>query len=115
MITALIQKELKHILLSPKFTTTFAVCSLLLLLSVYIGIREYKNAVVEYDNANHLVSEELHHGVEQRFRDGIALAGGPKDVDVTKSGIEHMPHLLTKHIFDEVLLFVPRDFTTDED
>ena len=46
---------------------------------------------------------------------GIALAGGSKDVDVTKSGIEHMPHLLTKHFLDEVLLFVPRDFTTDED
>jgi ABC-type transport system involved in multi-copper enzyme maturation permease subunit len=59
MITSLIQKELKHVLLSPKFTTTFAVCSLLLLLSVYIGIREYRNSVIEYDNANHLVGEEL--------------------------------------------------------
>ncbi len=59
MMSTLIVKELKNILLSPKFTATFAVCSLLMLLSVFVGIREYQSAVRQYEAANELVKQEM--------------------------------------------------------
>ena len=42
MFVTLVIKELRAILLSPKFALTFACCSLLILISVYTGVREYK-------------------------------------------------------------------------
>ena len=59
MLMTLIVKELKNILLSPKFTATFAVCSILIVLSVFVGIREYRASVRQYETARQLVSEEL--------------------------------------------------------
>ena len=58
MLWSLIQKELKAIILSPKFTATFAVCSILMLLSVYIGINEYKADVKQYDTTRNLVIQD---------------------------------------------------------
>lgn len=55
----MVVKELKSILLSPKFTGTFAVCSLLMLLTVYVGIREYQSTLREYAAANNLVQQEM--------------------------------------------------------
>ncbi|MBI5215193.1 MAG: ABC transporter permease [Ignavibacteriae bacterium] len=59
MLTTLIIKELKSILLSPKFTATFAVCSLLMLLSTFIGIQEYRSSVKQHETAVQLVDREL--------------------------------------------------------
>jgi ABC-type transport system involved in multi-copper enzyme maturation permease subunit len=59
MLATLIQKELKHILLSPKFMVTFPLCAGLLLLSVYVGIREYEASVRQYEAASRLVGQEL--------------------------------------------------------
>ena len=59
MFTTLVQKELKSILLSPKFTATFAVCSLLMLLSTYIGINEYRSSVKQFETAQQLVAQEM--------------------------------------------------------
>ncbi|HEX9653447.1 MAG TPA: ABC transporter permease subunit [bacterium] len=59
MLKILIEKELKAILLSPKFVVTFSVCSLLILLSVFVGIQEYKAAVAQYDAVNQLAEQEL--------------------------------------------------------
>lgn len=59
MLRTLITKELKTIILSPKFTATFALCSVLMVLSVFVGIREYRHAVRQYETARQLVSEEL--------------------------------------------------------
>ena len=41
MLSTLIEKECKSILLSPRFFGTFAVVSVLILLSVGVGIQEY--------------------------------------------------------------------------
>lgn len=49
MITILIEKELKAILLSPKFIAVFAVCSILIILSIFIGIEEYKTSMTHYE------------------------------------------------------------------
>lgn len=59
MLGILIQKELKSILLSPKFVATFATCALLILLSVFVGIQEYHAAVKQYDAAVQLVEQDL--------------------------------------------------------
>jgi ABC-type transport system involved in multi-copper enzyme maturation permease subunit len=59
MLATLITKELKAIIQSPKFVGSFAVCSILILLSVFTGIREYQAAVKQYDAASTLVDEQL--------------------------------------------------------
>jgi len=59
MLGTLIRKELKAIILSPKFTATFAVCSVLMLISVYIGIREYRATAAQYASAQQLVDQQM--------------------------------------------------------
>ncbi len=57
MLSILVQKELKNILLSPKFFATFLVCSILILISVFIGINEYKNSVTQFET-NQLIAQQ---------------------------------------------------------
>ncbi len=59
MFALLIQKELKSILLSPKFAVTFGICTFLLLLSVFIGISEYNSSVRSYESARALADQQL--------------------------------------------------------
>lgn len=59
MFKILLEKELKAIFLSPKFVATFAVCSLLLILSVVVGIQEYKASVSQYETAVRLVEQGI--------------------------------------------------------
>lgn len=59
MLGSIIEKELKGILQSPKFFATFAVCSLLMLLSVFIGVKEYNAQVEQYENALSLNNQQL--------------------------------------------------------
>jgi len=59
MFTTLIEKELKTIILGPKFIETFAVCSVLILLSIFIGIQEYHTAVKSYEAGTQLVDQEM--------------------------------------------------------
>lgn len=59
MFATLLQKELKSILLSPKFPATFAVCAGLLILSISIGIHEYRVSTRQYETATQIVSQEL--------------------------------------------------------
>ncbi len=59
MISLIIKKELKAIIASPKFTATFIVCSVLLLLSVYVGIKEYRTSVAQYETAVQLANQEM--------------------------------------------------------
>ncbi|GMQ81885.1 MAG: hypothetical protein BMS9Abin05_1322 [Rhodothermia bacterium] len=59
MFKILVEKELKSILQSPKFVATFGVCSLLILLSVFIGIQEYHSSVDQYETATQLVDQSI--------------------------------------------------------
>lgn len=59
MLSLLIQKELKNILLSPKFTATFLVCSVLILVSIFIGINEYQNAVRQYEANQQIAQQDI--------------------------------------------------------
>lgn len=59
MFATLIEKELKGIILGPKFLATFAVCSVLILLSVFLGIQDYRAAVNAYQAGTQLVDQEM--------------------------------------------------------
>jgi ABC-type transport system involved in multi-copper enzyme maturation permease subunit len=59
MLKTLIEKELKAILSSPKFVTVFTVCSILVVLSVYIGIDEYRTSVRHYETVNAQLDQQI--------------------------------------------------------
>ncbi len=58
MLRVLIEKEWKSVLLSPKFALTFAVTTVLILLSVGIGLREYRVFESQQVAAQRLLAEE---------------------------------------------------------
>lgn len=49
MLKLIIEKELKDIISSTKFAVTFSICSILILLSFYIGVRNYQVAQSQYE------------------------------------------------------------------
>ncbi len=59
MLNILIQKELKSIIVSNKFIVTFVICSILLIMSVLIGINEYKQAVTQYETVHQMADERI--------------------------------------------------------
>jgi ABC-type transport system involved in multi-copper enzyme maturation permease subunit len=52
-------KELRSILLSPKFIGSFLVASLLIVLSVYLGINDYRRAQSNFEESRKLSEQEL--------------------------------------------------------
>jgi len=64
MLKTIILHELKNIISTPKFTLTFIVVSVLILLSVILGIQHYQYSVNQYDTINRLVSQELREKTE---------------------------------------------------
>lgn len=90
MLSIIIRKELKSILLSPKFPATFGACSILILLSVFVGIKEYKALSSGTASARQLVEQEQREatswgGVENRiFREPdpmqVFVAGLQNDI-----------------------------------
>jgi ABC-type transport system involved in multi-copper enzyme maturation permease subunit len=59
MLSILIVKELRAILQSPKFVATFAVAALLIVLSIFIGIQEYRAAMQSYEAALQLTDQNM--------------------------------------------------------
>ncbi len=59
MFTTVVMKELKGILLSQKFTLTFGVVAVLILMSIAAGISEYSAGARQYDTAVQLAEQEL--------------------------------------------------------
>lgn len=51
MLGTLLEKELKDIIYSTKFSVTFAAAAVLVLLSFYVGIRNYQGSMREYEAA----------------------------------------------------------------
>ena len=88
MFKTLVLKELKSILLSPKFTATFAVCSLLLLLSTYLGIREYQSVARQYAAANELVQQEMREA-RQWMTVNNRVYRQPNPLQIFSSGIQN--------------------------
>jgi hypothetical protein len=59
MIKLLIEKELKAVMQSPKFVATFGVCSILILLSVFVGIQEFRASESGYETASQLLDQQI--------------------------------------------------------
>ena len=59
MFFTLVEKELKGIILGPKFLATFTVCTILILLSVFLGVQDYNAAVKSYQAGMQLVEQEM--------------------------------------------------------
>ena len=59
MLSTLITHELKNIFFSPRFSLTFGVVSLLLLLSVIVGINQFNNTTRQYETTTQLVAQEM--------------------------------------------------------
>lgn len=59
MLGILITKEFKNIIQSPKFVSTFLTCTVLILLSVYIGIQEYNDSVRQYEIGNSITEQSV--------------------------------------------------------
>ncbi|MBI3585825.1 MAG: ABC transporter permease subunit [Ignavibacteriales bacterium] len=51
MLRILVEKELRDILYSTKFSITFGASALLVMLSFYVGIRNYQESMREYESA----------------------------------------------------------------
>jgi hypothetical protein len=70
MLTLLIEKELKAILLSPKFSVTFGIASALIVLSAFLGIEEYQHTQRQFETAHqrgNAKSDKLDGGVYPRL------------------------------------------------
>ena len=59
MFKMLVEKELKSIIQGPKFVATFSICFVLILLSIFVGIRDYRAAVKQYESGLHLTQQEM--------------------------------------------------------
>jgi len=88
MFKTLVLKELKSILLSPKFAATFGVCSILLLLSTYLGIREYRSVVKQYGAANELVQQEMREA-RQWMSVNNRVYREPNPLQIFSSGVQN--------------------------
>lgn len=87
MLATIIEKELKSIILSPKFVATFAVCSILILLSVWVGIQDYQAAVSQYEAALKLNRQALS---ERNWASFASAAYRPPDpMQIFVSGVNN--------------------------
>lgn len=59
MFRTLVMKELKIYFTSPKFISTFAACAALIILSVAVGIQEYRSDVRSYETSRELERQVL--------------------------------------------------------
>ena len=86
MLRTLIIKEINALLLSPKFSLTLVVCSMLLLLSVYTGIIEYKQTMSQYEAAQQI--ESLNFQEAKSAHSASALVHRkPNPIQILFSGI----------------------------
>jgi len=60
MFTTILFKELRGVFLSPKFIVTFSLCSVLMLLSVYVGIEHHRAAMEQFGASVQLNGENMH-------------------------------------------------------
>jgi len=88
MLVTLIQKELKAIILSPKFAVSFAVLSILILLSVYTGIREYQASVERYETSTQLADQQVREATNWRHMSYRVLRA-PDPMQIFVSGLNH--------------------------
>ena len=55
----LVERELRSTIRSPRFAATFGVCSLLVVMSVFLGVQEFKRSMRQYETSVKLTETEL--------------------------------------------------------
>jgi ABC-type transport system involved in multi-copper enzyme maturation permease subunit len=88
MFKTLVTKELKAILMSPKFAATFGACSILILLSVFMGIREYRATQRQHDTAVALSRQEMQETTAWMRLSSTAFRS-PDPLQVLVSGVQN--------------------------
>ncbi len=88
MLATLIQKELKAIILSPKFAVSFAVLSILILLSVFTGIRDYKASVQRWEMSTQLADQQVRESMNWSNMSYRVLRA-PDPMQIFVSGLNH--------------------------
>lgn len=86
MFRTLVMKELKNYYTSPKFISTFVACSVLIVLSVAIGVQDYKNDIKRYETARQLERQMLEERTSWAFLDTRAFVT-PDPMRIFVSGI----------------------------
>jgi len=88
MFKTVVEKEIWSVLFSPKFTGTFIVCSVLILLSIWIGIEEYRTGVKRYNSVSELNKQEMEEQTSwDRLKNRIYRKPDPGQIFV--SGIHY--------------------------
>ena len=88
MFRTLLEKELKNVLFGPKFPATFIICSLLIIVSIVIGIQDYKAAVRSYDAAVQLEEQMLSERHSWRSL-STRVYRKPDPMQIFVSGVTH--------------------------
>ncbi|MFH1942948.1 MAG: ABC transporter permease subunit [bacterium] len=88
MFRILVEKELKSILFGPKFIVTFSVCSVLILLSVFVGIQNYRATVDQYEAGISLTDQEMQERTSYRSL-GTRVFREPDPMQIFVSGIQN--------------------------
>ena len=89
MLKNIIKKEILEIITSPKFIFTFLLCAVLILLSVYTGIVNYRSDQAEYSTAVALNKKNLEsQSYEDLPRLGTKINTPPQVLGAISSGID---------------------------
>lgn len=88
MLKTLIEKELKAILLSPKFIVVFAICSILIIMSIYIGIEGYTVSMAHYEAVNAKNAQQMQDARDWREL-GTTVIRHPDPMQIFVSGINN--------------------------
>jgi ABC-type transport system involved in multi-copper enzyme maturation permease subunit len=88
MFATLIQKELMATLYSPRFFGSFAVCSILILVSIFTGIQEYRAVAEQHATLSHLVEDDARQSSSWGDFETRALRH-PDPMQIFASGIAH--------------------------
>ncbi len=104
MLKVLIEKEIKHLIQSPKFVATFLVCTLLIILSVFVGIMDYKAAVKQYSAANQLNQQKMEGASSWTSMSSMALRQ-PDPMQIFITGVQNdIGRFSSINRFDQVKL-----------
>ena len=89
MIRLIATKEIREMLLSPKFVVIFAVSTVLVLLSTYTGVASYVDEVREYRLSDQIVREEMARGSwSGLIRPGSSLIRPPSPLSPVVRGVQ---------------------------
>ncbi len=88
MFAELIKKELRSIIQSPKFVATFLVCSVLIILSIFIGVQEYRASRAQYQALEELVDQRQREAGSWGALSDLAIRE-PQPLQIFVSGLSY--------------------------